>query len=103
NPGHWINETAPPTGCTAGQILQWKGDSSGNGGWACITPSITETDPTLVSRVPYGFGGMYWKVNNACTVANPYTSACNCPSGYNSVMISSTSNSNLYYCYKYTS
>ncbi len=39
NPGHWINETAPPLGCAAGQVLQWTGVSNGDGGWACASGS----------------------------------------------------------------
>lgn len=36
NPGHTINETAPPAGCTAGQYLQWNGAD-----WVCIRESCS--------------------------------------------------------------
>ncbi|HTZ41900.1 MAG TPA: hypothetical protein VMC07_01685 [Candidatus Omnitrophota bacterium] len=68
NPGHWINETAPPTGCTAGQVLQWKGDSSGNGGWACVAQSSVTKGTTQI----------YLVTNQYCTSAGAVTTISTC-------------------------
>jgi hypothetical protein len=48
NPGHLISEMAPPSPCTAGQVLQFDGTN-----WVCNS-TVTETDPTVPKNCGYG-------------------------------------------------
>jgi hypothetical protein len=52
--GHSIGELAPPTSCTANQILTWTGSA-----WACTTPSsASSTEIDWIRTV--GGGGSEW-------------------------------------------
>jgi hypothetical protein len=46
NPGHPISQTSPPSGCAAGQVLQWTGTANADGGWACVTSSSQTVCPS---------------------------------------------------------
>ncbi len=50
NPGHLLNETAPPSPCTANQFLKWDGSN-----WICSTASCS-VSLTSCQNV-YGEGG----------------------------------------------
>lgn len=55
NPGHTINETAPPAGCSANQYLQWNGAD-----WVCSTISVSTAHYEVIlssSTVQGNFGG----------------------------------------------
>lgn len=121
NPGHSINQTSPPSGCTAGQVLQWTGTDNANGGWICTSssasvPSVscssgqfvntysgsggTCASPTPISGGLYGTGICYSNGQPAGTILPPMTSSCSCPSGY-TVVTTGTYNSLLIKsCYK---
>lgn len=43
NPGHTIDTVAPPSSCTAGQVLTWSGSA-----WSCTTPSSGLTKGTNI-------------------------------------------------------
>ncbi len=50
NQGHLISEIAPPTGCIAGQFLEWDGAS-----WKCANAGTTTiTPPTTTLDLAYG-------------------------------------------------
>jgi hypothetical protein len=100
NPGHNISEMSIPSPCTVGQVLSYNGNN-----WVCAT----ETDPTVPAWAKQGsppadrFGGMYSVVGSTCSVKNPYTNACSCPSGYSPIDLANVGNAPstwLYYCYR---
>ncbi len=119
NPGHTISQTAPPSGCTAGQVLEWNGTSNANGGWSCTNALGSVAGPTTLSGdldvnggltvggavnisgvITYPYGGMFFKDYSSgnCLVINPYTKACSCPSGYTTtgtVLSGMNGNSNI--------
>jgi len=108
NPGHTISQTAPPSACSAGQVLQWTGASNVDGGWACVDQSSSQQQPDRFGGF-YSFGENYNNYPYAsclstCQVSNPYTGDCSCPSGYTSIQLTGPS---LYgsgqcvnYCYR---
>lgn len=73
NPGHITSQTAPPSGCQAGQILQWSGTANADGGWTCLTL------PTPASPCPIGMHANYTYVNGA---EDSKTPGGNCGGGW---------------------
>ena len=47
NPGHTIDVVAPPSGCSAGQVLTWSGNS-----WSCTTTSGGVTKSVALYKCP---------------------------------------------------
>jgi hypothetical protein len=77
NPGHTIDVVAPPSDCSAGQVLTWSGSS-----WSCTTPSAGSTDNCRFCN--QGCGGQYtaergfWVVGtgSVSVYAGRYDSTC---------------------------
>ena len=61
-----ISETAPPTGCSSGQVLGWDGST-----WQCITPSVT-VDNALCNQIT---GHNCGYDTDTDTAANTWTSS----------------------------
>ena len=66
NPGHPINQTAPPKGCQAGQVLQWVGVSNNDGGWACTSPSSLQSNGFFANTQVFT-SGTTWTVPSGVT------------------------------------
>lgn len=71
NPGHLISQTSPPSGCTAGQVLQWTGTANGDGGWTCAS-----TGSTLTKNITVPF----YQIIPYCSGAGTVTQNANCNS-----------------------
>jgi hypothetical protein len=48
NPGHFISEVSPPSGCAAGQLLQWNGAT-----WTCINANVGCPSGTHIATSTY--------------------------------------------------
>jgi hypothetical protein len=72
NPGHTISQTAPPSACSAGQVLQWTGASNADGGWVCVDLPSSQ-NPPKVSSVP-----IYQITNSICTGVGSMTLSSTC-------------------------
>lgn len=103
NPGHSISDVAPPSGCTANQVLQWTGSS-----WTCANQTqVTSLSGVIMGafilQYTWGPGTTYSgydadaaiNVNgnglkfqsSRCSISWGVANNCACPSGYNQALI----------------
>ena len=90
NPGHLIDNVAPPSPCSSGQVLQWDGS-----GWTCTDQSVSVSNSGDITAVTAGTGLSGGGTSGSVTLSADTTYlqrrvSGSCPSGQSIRAISST-------------